>query len=79
MKDELGGKTMTKLVGLRVKTYNIQKYTFIPNFTKMLWDHGGSNPWEKPRSSNDKTDQWLIYPGKPRAVDNMQSFYDLSN
>ena len=37
----------------------------------MLWDHGGSNPWEKPGSCNAKTEQWLISLGKPRAVDNM--------
>ena len=27
MKDELGDKTVTKFVRLRMKTYNIQKYT----------------------------------------------------
>ena len=59
--------------------YNIQKYIFTPNFTKTLWDHGGSNPWEKPGSSNAKTEQRFISPGKSRAVDNMHSFYDLSN
>ena len=41
--------------------------------------NGGSNPWEKPGSSNAKTEQRPISPGKARAVDNMHSFYDLSN
>ena len=34
---------------------------------------------KSPGSSNAKTEQWLIPPGKTRAVDNMHSFYDLSN
>ena len=55
------------------------KVDFYTQFHKTLWDHGGSNPWEKPGSSNAKTEQWLISPGKPRAVDNMHSFYDLPN
>ena len=45
----------------------------------LLWDYRGSNPWEKPRSSNAKTEQWLISSGTPRAIDNMHFFYDLSN
>ena len=45
----------------------------------MMWDHGGSNPWEKPGTPNFKTEQWLVSSGKPRAADNMDSFCNLSN
>ena len=29
----------------------------------MMWDHGGSNPWEKPGTPNFKTEQWLVSSG----------------
>ena len=45
----------------------------------MLWDHGGNDAWEKPGTSNAKTERRLMSPGKPRVVDKMHSSYELSN
>ena len=63
--------------------YNIQKFPVwsspVSQNALRLWDHGGSNPREKPGTSNTKTEQWLIYPGNLKAVDNLHSFYDLPN
>ena len=54
------------------------KVHYYTQFHKTLWDHA-VNPWEKPGTSNAKIEQWLISPGKPRAINNMHYFYDLSN
>ena len=53
---------------------NLHYYT---KFNKTLWNYGGSQPWEKPRISNWKTELWQMFPVKPRAIDTMHSFYDL--
>ena len=37
----------------------------------MLWDHGCSDPWQNPVTCTAKTEQWLVSPGKPRAIDNV--------
>ena len=57
--------------------YDILKYIIYP-VSKNTLDHGSSNPWEEPETSNAKAEHWLMSSGKPRAVDNMHSFYDLS-
>ena len=56
-------------------------YNIIPSFTKCfeIKASGGSNPWEKPGTFHAKREQCLIFPGTPRAIDNMHSFYELSN
>ena len=59
--------------------YNIQKDTFVHSFTKRFEILAAANTREKPWSSSAKTEQWLISPGKPKAIDNMHSLYDLSN
>ena len=40
----------------------------------MLWNHGDINPWEKPYTSNAKTDLWLVSAGKSRAKGHMDFF-----
>ena len=59
--------------------YNIQKDTFIHSFTKRFEIMTAANTREKSGSSSAKTEQWLISPEKPKAIDNMHSLYDLSN
>ena len=51
--------------------YSTLLYT---HFNKMLWDHGDSNPWEKPRTSNAKSKRRLMSSKRPRAIGNMQFF-----
>ena len=40
----------------------------------MLWDHVGSNPYEKSWTTNVKTDELLRSPGRARDIGNMHSF-----
>ena len=47
---------------------------YCTQFNETLWDHGGSNPKQKPWISNAKTVWWLMSSGKPRAVGNMHVF-----
>ena len=48
---------------------------YYTQFHKTLWGHGGSNPWEKPGTSNAKTEQWRWCPGKSKVVDNINSLW----
>ena len=48
--------------------------TLLYPFQQTLWYHGGSSSREKPWTSNVKTEQWLMWLGRPRAIENMQFF-----
>ena len=55
--------------------YYILQYTIIyTQFNKTIWGNGDSNPKEKSRTSNTKTEQWLMYSGRPRVVLNTHFF-----
>ena len=43
-------------------------------FNKPLWDHVDSNPYEKPWTSNVKTEQLPTSSGRPRDIGNMHCF-----
>ena len=48
-------------------------YTISQNALRSSWQQ----PLEKTWILQGQTEQWPMPPGKPRAVDNMHSFYDL--
>ena len=48
---------------------------YYTDFNKRLWNHGGSETWEKPWSSNAKIEPWLMpLTGRPSTVGNMHFF-----
>ena len=51
----------------------------MPRFTKCFEIMVATTLWEKPRISNAKTERQLMSPGKPLALGNMHSSYELSN
>ena len=61
-----------KVILVTFTSYSIVLY--YTQFNETLWDHGGSNPLEKPWISNPKTERWLMSSVKSRVVGNMHVF-----